>query len=85
MKGDLLRKPASLGLTLMFVTASWLTSATGLTPTFQVYARDGTPINNNRLEYLLDPASSVRIGIEVRPDTRIGFDSKHGLGIVIDF
>lgn len=67
------------------MTTFWWMSATSLAPTFQIYAKNGRTIDTPRTEYLLDPEYTIRIGYELLPDMRIGFDSKRGLGTVFDF
>jgi hypothetical protein len=80
----LLRKFASLALTVTFAGFGWA-FAHSITPGFQIYAKSGRRINNPSAENLIDSDNSVIVGYEPRSGLRIGFDSKHGFGIVFDF
>lgn len=54
-------------------------------PTFNVYSRSGKLIRNYDLEKMLNPENSIRWGVKINPNSRFGYDSKFGLGFVVEF
>lgn len=63
-------------------------TASGVEPVFEMRAKDGTAIvgeKAHRLAGVMDPENTVRMGIELRPGMIIGFHSKHGFGLVLEF
>lgn len=63
-------------------------TASAVEPVFEIRAKDGHTIVDapfQRLSGAMDAENYVRMGIELRRGIRIGFDSKHGFGLVLDF
>jgi hypothetical protein len=55
---------------------------------FEIRAKDGTAIvgeTTHRLAGAMDPENTVRMGFELRPGMMIGFNSKYGFGLVMEF
>jgi len=86
--------PRSIGkLTAIVTVATILTffvalPASALDTVFEIRARNG-PVGldepGSTLVRLMDPQNSVRVGVELRPGMLIGFDSKYGVGIIVEF
>jgi hypothetical protein len=55
---------------------------------YEIRATNGTELAGDRLQRLagvLDPDNSVRVGIELRPDLWLGYSSRDGVTMVLDF
>lgn len=85
MAAQVLRKAGVFALLLMFGQVFSATPAMSLTQTFERHVKNGSQITSDPTRHVPDPAAFVRIGTLVLGGARIGFDSKHGLGIFIDF
>jgi hypothetical protein len=77
-------------ITAMFIILTVLQplSASALEPVFQIRAKNGHTIVGDplqRLSGVLDPENSVRIGVELGPGLWAGYDSTHGLAMVLEF
>ena len=84
----LIGKLSVLATIMMVLVVFQPKTASGLEPVFEIRAKDGTAIvgeTAHRLAGAMDPENSVRMGIELRPGMTIGFDSKHGFGMVLEF
>ncbi|MBI4964129.1 MAG: hypothetical protein HY913_12690 [Desulfomonile tiedjei] len=51
---------------------------------FEVRSGNGRPVQEYTIQHILDPQSTVTIGLEVG-GIRIGYDSRHGLAAVKEF
>ena len=89
MKGlSMMGKLSAITAILIFLTALQPLSASALEPVFEIRARDGHTIVDapfQKLSAVMDPENYVRMGIELRPGMTIGFNSKHGFGLVLEF
>ena len=81
-------KLSAITAILIFLTALQPLSASALEPVFKIRAKDGHTIVGAPFQMLsgvMDPENTVRMGIELRPGMIIGFHSKHGFGLVLEF
>jgi hypothetical protein len=51
---------------------------------FEIHAGNGRLVQENIFQALLDPQSTVTVGVEVK-GIRIGYDSRHGIAAVMEF
>ncbi len=62
--------------------------ASAFEPVLDIRAKDGTAVIGDPFQKLagaMDPENSVRIGVELRSGLWAGYDSRHGLAMVLDF
>jgi len=91
MAKRLIRRLASAVFFAVLLCALWLTPASSFPrtssymPQFQIYSKNGKPVDLLRMDQLYQPDNFLRFGFEVRPDLRIGVDSRYGFGVVYDF
>ena len=81
-------KLSVLAATMMVLVAFQPITASGVEPVFEIRAKDGTAIvgdTTHRLAGAMDPENTVRVGFELRPGMMIGFNSKHGFGLLLEF
>jgi hypothetical protein len=85
---SMIGKLSAMTAMLIFLNFLQPLSSSALETVFEIRAKDGHTIVGDpfqRLTGVLDPENFVRIGVELRPGLRAGFDSKHGLGLVLEF
>ena len=81
-------KLSVLATIMMVLVVFQPTTASGIEPVFEIRAKDGTAIvgeTAHRLAGAMDPENTVRMGFELRAGMMIGFNSKHGFGLVLEF
>jgi hypothetical protein len=81
-------KLSTITALLIFLTVLQPLSASALEPVFEMRAKDGHTIVGSpfqRLSGVLDHENTVRIGVELMPGLRVGYDSEHGLAMVFEF
>jgi hypothetical protein len=85
---SMIGKLSAITAMLIFLTVLQPLSASALEPVFEIRAKDGHTIVGapfQRLSSVLDAENTVRIGVELRPGLRAGYDSEHGLAMVFEF
>jgi hypothetical protein len=85
---SMMGKLSAITAILIFLTALQPLSASALEPVFEIRAKDGHTIGDAPFQKLsagMDPENTVRMGFELRPGMMIGFNSKYGLGLVLEF
>jgi hypothetical protein len=73
---------------IMMLVSSQPRPASAFEPVYEIRAKNGTDVIGDRFQKVagaLDPENFVRIGVELGSDLWIGYDSEHGLAMVLDF
>ena len=81
-------KLSAITAMLIFLTVLQPLSASAFEPVFEMRAKDGHTIVGAPFQMLsgvMDPENTVRIGVELMPGLRAGYDSEHGLAMVFEF
>jgi hypothetical protein len=85
---NIIGKLSVLATIMMVLVLFQPSTASGIEPVFEIRAKDGTAIvgeTARKLAGSMDPENTVRMGLELRPRMMIGFNSKHGFGLLLEF